>query len=119
MTMNISRRRGFIALIAVVILASGVLAFSLAAMSAAAAYASAVEKKELRIQAGLNLNACLDYAELMAAKNYYLNGESTVREFGCALSIANDDNGGFSIAARSTLEGVSAYGNRSVHITWP
>ena len=60
--------RGFIALIAVIMASLTMLAFSLIASDAAAGYSDMVDRRELRIQAGLNAEACLDTASLMLAK---------------------------------------------------
>ena len=80
-----SAGRGFIALIAVVILSSGIIAFSFVTMSSAIGYAENVSKRELRIQAGLNRQACLDTASIMIAKDFFLSGTSTLKEFDCEV----------------------------------
>jgi len=62
---------GFIALIAVVMLATGTLAFSLVVLSSVVDYSESVSRKELRIQATMNARACLDMTTLMAVKDYF------------------------------------------------
>lgn len=105
--------RGFIALIAVVLLAFGALSFSLATLSAAVSYADSISRRELRIQTGLNVNACIDTVRLMRAKDYFLIGTTSIPEFGCVARIDERSDGSVDIDAKSTLEGVSSY--RSFH----
>ena len=98
---------GFIAVIAIVIIATGTLAFSLAALSAAASYADSVERRELRIQVQLNLDSCADTLNLMAAKDYFLNGNVSIPEFGCVATVTNDQNGHMSMNITATLGSIS------------
>jgi hypothetical protein len=93
------------------------LAFSLIASDAAAGYSDMVDRRELRIQAGLNAEACLDTASLMLAKDFFLNGTTTVPEFGCTVNVSNDSaTGNVSMDAVAVLQGVSAYGSRDLNI---
>jgi len=102
---------GFISLIAVILLATGTLAFSVVTISAAASYSDSVMRHELRLQAGLNLSGCLDTAELMIAKDYFLNGNMSLSEFACVAGVSNNFNGNILINATATLSGVSARGS--------
>ena len=95
------------ALTSVILLASGTLAFSLATMSAAALYADSVMRKELRTQAALDAEACLDTAKLMAAKDYFISGTIQIRDFGCVAEFTNDLNGHISMTVSADLSGVS------------
>ena len=104
------------ALIAVVLLATGTLAFSLATVSAAATYADMTYRRELRIQAQLNAEACLDSVSLMAAKDYFLNGPVHLSEFGCDAVVTNDFNGNVSLGVRTALGGVGAEEHLSINI---
>lgn len=106
---------GFMALVAVIILATGALAFSLLTLSIAADYSDSVSRHELRIQAGLNSEACVATIELMYEKDYFLNGEVTLPEFGCRARISNDMNGSAFISIVAVLEGVGAQINRALH----
>jgi len=99
---------GFIAVTAVILLAAGVMAFSLAALGSAVLYSDAVYRRELRIQANLNAESCLDTAALMAAKDYFLSGPVFISEFGCNAVISRDGIGHASITAQSSLAGVSS-----------
>ena len=99
---------GFIAVTAVILLATGVMAFSLATLGSAVAYSDAVYRRELRIQANLNAEACLDTAALMAAKDYFLAGSVHISEFGCNAVISRDGTGNASITAQTSLAGVSS-----------
>jgi len=101
-----SSDEGFIALIAVILLASGTIAFSLTTLSSAVAYADQVSKKEFRIQARFNTKACLDTVRLMSAKDYFLDGALTIPEFGCTATVSNDFSGHVSIKARAEFNGV-------------
>jgi hypothetical protein len=82
--------KGFIALIAVLLLSLGTLAFSLATMSAATLYADSVKNREVRIQNRLNERACIDMAQLLAAQDPFLEGVIHMREFGCSVDIQRD-----------------------------
>ncbi len=104
------------ALIALVLLATGTLAFSLATMSAAAAYADMSYRRELRIQARLNADACLDSVSLMAAKDYFLNGHVKLSEFGCDAQVANDLKGNLNIRVNANSNRVSFQDSRSISI---
>jgi len=106
---GLNYERGFIALIAVIILATGTLAFSLATLTAAAAYSESVTLKELRIQARFNLAACMDTLGLMFDKDYFLNGEVSLQEFSCQAGVMNDLNGSVILDATSTLGSVSLH----------
>ena len=108
--------RGFMALIAVVLLATGTLAFSLATMSAAASYADMAFRRELRIQTQLNAEACLDTVSLMAAKDYFLSGSVHLNEFGCDAQVANDFNGNVSIKASAKISDVGSQDSRTISI---
>lgn len=100
---------GFIALIAVIMLAWGALAFSFATLASAVSYADLVNRRELRIQARFNAEACLDTVKLMLAKDFFLEGTVSVPEFGCVVQVTNDFAGSVSVNITATLEGVSAY----------
>jgi len=102
------RDGGFMATIAVILLATGIMALSLSAASAAVLYSDAVAKRELRIQARMNAKACLDTAALMVVKDYFLDREADISEFGCKAGIANDLNGNVSLDVKAELGGVSA-----------
>ncbi len=103
---------GFAALISVVLLATGVLAFSLATLESAVSYLDMVSRRELRIQAGLNLEACLDTAELMISRDSFMVGTRSLQEFGCTLLIGSGAGGDYTITASATLSGITVMGNR-------
>ncbi len=107
---------GFAALISVVLLATGVLAFSLATLASAVSYGDMVSRREIRIQAGLNLEVCLDTTELMIGRDYFLVGTSTLSEFGCIAFIISDMIGNYSIDASARLSGVTVNGSRQIQI---
>jgi hypothetical protein len=109
-------QKGWIALIAVNLMAFGTLAFLVAAVSGAATFGGMVHKKELRRQAALNLTACLDSLSLMAEKDYFLKGTVTIREFGCSADVQNDFSGTISLSASAVLSGVTARDGRTIHL---
>ena len=106
--MPMINNKGFIAVTAVILLATGVMAFSLAALGSAVLYSDAVYRRELRIQANLNAESCLDTAALMAAKDHFLAGPVYISEFGCNATISRDGTGNASITAQASLAGVSS-----------
>jgi len=99
--------RGFMALIAVILLGTTALVFSIVTLAQAADYADAVSRRELRIQAGMNADACLAQLSLMFAKDYFLGGAVEIAEFGCDAEVANNGAGAITVSAKATLEGVS------------
>ena len=82
-------RRGFSALVAVILLSAVTLAFSVTALDAAMLYADGVTAHEWRIQKDFNETACLDTARLMSAKDAFLKGPVGIPEFDCAANISN------------------------------
>ncbi|MEA2715664.1 MAG: hypothetical protein QOG91_692 [Candidatus Parcubacteria bacterium] len=115
-TITHRRREGLTALIAVNLIALGTLAFLMVTAGAAVTFADMVHKKELRMQAALNVRACLDSLALMAAKDYFLNGQVSLREFGCTADVSNDFRGNVSFGAAAVLSGVSARDSRAVRL---
>lgn len=107
--------RGFIALIALVLLVTGTLTFALTTLASAVSYSDLVYRREFRIQAKFNAEACLDTATLMLVKDFFLNGEVSLLKFGCKVDIQNNrTNGNAVIFATSTLGGVNAYDYKSI-----
>lgn len=101
------KTKGLVATIAVVILATGCLVFSLVTLLGATSYAESVYKRELRIQAGLNARACLDLVTLMISKDYFLSQQLEIRHLGCVADISNNMNGEVSINIEARLGDVS------------
>ncbi len=83
--MNKISKKGFIATIAIVLLATGTLAFLLVTLSTAYSYADSVEYREIRIQTSLNERACQETLSLLIAKDYFLDKEVTLTDLGCAI----------------------------------
>lgn len=104
------------ALVAVILLATGTLAFSLEVVSTAAEYADLVFRRELRIQASFFAQACSDSVALMAAKDYFISGTISLREFACRAEVANDFDGNVEIKAFSSVQGVGSRSARSVRL---
>lgn len=107
-------KKGFVATIAVTILATGCLVFSLATLLGATSYAESVYKRELRIQAGLNARACLDLVTLMISKDYFLSDQLEIRHLDCVADVINDLNGEVSFVVETRLGTVGARLTRMV-----
>jgi len=80
-------KRGFIALVSVVLLAIGAMTSSVMVMSVAVAYADAVARREFRIYATLNAEACADAAALMTAKDVFMAGSIEIADFHCIAMV--------------------------------
>jgi hypothetical protein len=100
-------KKGFIATIAVILLTTGVISFSLITLVSALDFSDSIYKKELRIQANLNAKACLDQAILMVSRDYFLSGQITLREFGCIVDISNDFSGNVVVNGRTSFKEVT------------
>lgn len=81
---------GFTAAISTMIVATGLLVFTLSTLASAVAYSDMVYRREIRIQSNLNLTSCKNIAELMMKSDYYISGTTTISELGCTLHISND-----------------------------
>lgn len=68
--------QGFIALVAMLMLALGTFAFSISTIAAAVSYQEMVFAREMRMQKQLDIQGCLESFELIKAKDYFLNRES-------------------------------------------
>lgn len=94
-------QKGFIATVAVVILATGIIYFSLVTLASAFAFSDFIHKKELRIQASLNSKACLDQVILMVSRDYFLSGKIKLKDFDCTLDISNNFNGTVTVVGQA------------------
>ncbi len=110
----IFKTKGFVATIAVVILATGCLVFSFVTLLGATSYAESVYKRELRIQTNLNARACLDWVTVMVSKDYFLSGQIEIVQFSCVADVINDMNGGVSFVVESKLGTVGTKLNRTL-----
>ena len=75
--------KGFIALIAVVLISTGTFVFSLVLIAAVSAYADSVERHQNRIQKSLNIQACKETVQLMKSKDPFVSGTIKIPEFDC------------------------------------
>ncbi len=75
-TYNVAQCRGFIALVAVLMLALGTFAFSISTIVSATLYSDMVYAREMRIQKKLDQESCQATFALMKIKDYFLIGES-------------------------------------------
>lgn len=105
-------KKGFIATIAIILLTTGVISFSLTTLLSSLAFFDSVYKKELRIQANLNAKACLDKTILIVSRDYFLSGQITLRELGCIVEVSNDFNGNIIVNGRASFGEVSSTFNQ-------
>ena len=102
----------------VLTIALGGLAFSLATFAAAAIYADAVGRRELRLQAGFKAQSCIDAVSVMVAKDFFLNGTTTLDDFGCEAHVVNSVGvGEVRIDTAARVGGVSAYASRALFLS--
>lgn len=104
---NKNNEKGFVATVSLAMLFLGAMVFTLVMMSSVLAYADSVYRRELRIQASLNADACIDTIKLMVTGNYFLSGEIHVKDFGCVAEVSNDFAGNMSATIIAKLKGVS------------
>jgi hypothetical protein len=90
---RMNTNRGFAALVSVLILSLGTMAFSLSALGSAVVYADSVRSREIRIQNRLNVAACRETALIMAEKDHFLHGTIKISEFGCTVNIQQSIGG--------------------------
>ncbi len=83
-----ANERGFGALMSVLIVSTGTMAFSLVTLAAAASYSDAMFRREMRIQQALNSSACDDSASLMRAKDAFASGTVRLAEFDCDIQFS-------------------------------
>jgi len=108
---------GFIATIAVILLATFILTFSLITLDTALSFSGGVYKKELRIQANLNADACLDQVTLMVSRDYFLSGQIKIKEFGCTANISNNFNGNVVFSGQAIFQEVNSVFKREIIFT--
>ena len=111
--------KGFIAVIAVIMIAFTLTAYSYIVMASAISYADSVNRHEWRIQANLNNESCVSTVALMAMKDYFLEGEVKVPEFGCVAFITrNHLIKQMTVRAQSVFIGVSSATTSQVFIVF-
>ena len=99
--------KGFTALISIGLLSSGTLAFALVTMTHTYSYVDMVMRRDLRIQAHLALESCVETVRLMFRKDIFLKGDIEIREFGCHAHIENISNRNATVSATSSISGVT------------
>ena len=82
-------RRGFIATIAVTVLAYSVLAIMVVALVAVNSYVDNVYHYESRIEARQYLRSCLTEAEQMLSRDYFLRGTNSLPGLNCTFLVDN------------------------------
>ncbi|HTK33646.1 MAG TPA: hypothetical protein VL335_03855 [Candidatus Paceibacterota bacterium] len=107
--MHNSNSKGFIAVTAVVVIVSGILVYSVASMASVFAYSDVVLRREWRIQANFNAQACLETVALMSARDYFLEGDIKLEEFGCFAHVERDHaSNTVDVRAQSIFSGISS-----------
>lgn len=86
----IKNKKGFTALVAVVILSTGLMTLALVVMSNSVSYSDMVIKRENRIRRSLQLQSCLNSLKIMALKDNFLIGSMVINEFQCRGYIEKD-----------------------------
>ena len=104
--MNTTTSRGFTALVSVMLLVLGTIAYALTTLAAAAQYADSIGRREMRIQANLDAESCMDIVTLMVAKDYFLSGTVPLPEYGCTGVVMNDFLGNVAIDATTIITDV-------------
>ena len=99
-------------MISTMIVATGLILFSLSTLGSAVMYSDIVNRREIRTQVRLNLVSCMEIADLMISADYFLSGTTTISELGCTLHFSNDSYGHVSIGATAELNGLIEKGNR-------
>ena len=95
------------ATIAVVVLASSILAIISVVMLAAENYVDNVYRYESRLEARQNLSSCLNLAELMLSRDFFLRGQVSLPEFYCVASFVDVSGGDAGGNAPSVLLSVA------------
>lgn len=99
---------GFMATIAVILLAFGLMAFVLAVNASAYDYADSVERRELRIQAGNNAQSCARIFQSMVELDNYIDGNFHIPYLDCDIQAENDMEGHVVYHIATRLVGVGA-----------
>jgi hypothetical protein len=103
------RRRGFIAVTAVIVISCLTLVYAILAIVSASDFSDSVTRREWRMQANLNAASCISTIELLAWKDYFLTGSVEAREFGCTAYIARDHiRKSAEVHARARFAGVTS-----------
>lgn len=114
---NIKGKRGFVAVVSVFMLMSGATAFGLVTLGAVILYYESVNLREYRLQARLNLKACIDTIATMANRDFFISGDLDFVEFGCKAKVINDNNGHIRVEAVSKFNQVSVGDNAAIFIS--
>lgn len=103
-------------MVAVILCSLGTLIVSLASLGAAVLYADGVYARELRIQVRFYERACMDTMEVMAYKDYFLEGEVLLPEFYCRGEVVNTFSGNVKIRSFIDLHKVTSQGEKEIFI---
>lgn len=87
------KQKGFMAIVAVIMISSSVLFFSIVVMAHSFSYADMVYKKEYRLRKSLKLGACLQSLKIISEKDMLISGSVYMPEFECRGVIEKDSLG--------------------------
>lgn len=117
---NAYDKRGFGAVTAVIMISFGMFFFALVNSISVNMYADSINKRELRIQASLNADSCIDRAKFFLEFDRFLIGSIEFSEFGCVIDIEHTNSGAglnkYDVSAVATLSGVKSYKNMELEI---
>lgn len=113
LTMNMTtNKKGFVATVSVILISLGLFAFSLSVFGGAFLYSDFIDKKEARMQAEFNIEACIILARDIFEKDNFLRRHFEVSDLGCTADyvsgISNTINlnvvfGGMRVATSTEL----------------
>ena len=81
---------GFIAVTATILISISILTFIVTVFRSSIMYEDMTNRLEWRTQANINANSCISTIGIMAVKDYFLNGEVHINEFGCTAYVDRD-----------------------------
>lgn len=112
-TKALAKKRGFIALTAVMVMIAITAGFSFLALSASVVFADMVFRKEVRNQVNLNLLSCFDMVAVIYSRDYFINGNLYLQDFGCKVNVSNSLSGMIDVSATSTMSNISSATKKS------
>ena len=100
---------GFIAVVAVIMIAISALLFSTLTMRTVIDYSESIDRLAWRTQANHNTSNCLNVVALMSEKDYFLSGEIYVQKFACNATVTrNRLQKTVLVRAKTVFNGVSS-----------
>jgi hypothetical protein len=87
--------------------------FSFLALSASVVFADMVFRKEVRNQVNLNLLSCFDMVAVIYSRDYFINGNIYLQDFGCKVNVSNSLSGMIEVSATSSMSNISSATKKS------